>query len=152
MQRIGGTKRLSLRGHFITCVSCGEGQGRLVAQSVLVLPTPADPHDSHLPNLSLPLLPFLSHSNRVPTCVTPQILENFTISFFRGYNVEVSNRACEGMAPYWVHPELPCVTPVVDSPPPLTPPVGASPMLPWFHSRRQEEAGITFPSPFRHPK
>ena len=55
VQRIEGTKRLSLRGHFITCVSCGEGQGRLVAQSVLVLPTPAHLHDSHLPNLSLPL-------------------------------------------------------------------------------------------------
>ena len=25
-------------------------------------------------------------------------------------------------------------------------------MLPWFHSRRQQEAGITFPSPFSHPK
>ena len=155
VQRIEGTKRLSLRGHFITCVSCGEGQGRLVAQSVLVLPTPpADRARLTSSKFVAPVIIPLSFKPCPRVCVIPQILENSRTNmlFFRGYNDEVSNRACEGMAPYWVHPELSCVTPVVDSPPPLTPPVGASPMLPWFHSRRQQEAGITFPSPFRHPK
>ena len=42
------------------------------------------------------------------------------------------------------------VSPCRRQPPPLTP--RWEPMLPWFHSRRQQEAGITFPSPFRHPK
>ena len=37
-----------LRGHFITCVSCGEGQGRLVAQSVLVLPHQQQSRTTHI--------------------------------------------------------------------------------------------------------
>ena len=49
------------------------------------------------------------------------------------------------MAPYWVHPELPCVTPVVDSPPPLTPPVRA-PCCPGFTADDRRKPG----SPFHH--
>ena len=126
-------------------------RGRPGSPSSPVCPRP--PHTSRPARLTsskfvAPVIIPLSFKPCPRVCVIPQILENSRTNmlFFRGYNDEVSNRACEGMAPYWVHPELSCVTPVVDSPPPLTPRWEPAPCCPGFTADDSRKPG----SPFHH--
>ena len=139
-----------LRGHFITCVSCGEGQGRLVAQSVLVLPHQQQSRTTHI----FQICRSRYHSSLIQT-LSSRVCDSSDIGkLYNKYarSEDTTLKYQTGHARAWplIGYILSClVSPCRRQPPPLTP--RWDPMLPWFHSRRQQEAGITFPSPFSHP-
>ena len=107
-------------------------------------------------NLSLPLSSFFSHSNLVPGYVW--LFRYWTIVLF-AFSEDRMSKYEIGHVRAW--PLIGYILSCLVSPPCRRQPSTSDP--PWWdpgqphvalvsQRRRQQEAGITFPSPFRHPK